>query len=155
MMLNKLAQSACLLAAMLAFTGCATTSSMSNDDARAAVEAANAIFVEVFGQGDGAAVAALYTDNAIVLPSGSAPITGTENIAAFWQGAMDSGIKGGALKTVEAEAFRDTINELGEYELFDGEGNRLDQGNYVVIWKNRDGSWKLHWDMFSTSAASE
>jgi ketosteroid isomerase-like protein len=41
--------------------------------------------------------------------------------------------------------------EVSKYTL-QGEGDQvLDTGKYVVIWKQEDGQWKLHCDIFNSS----
>lgn len=154
-MLKSIRQSAFALTAVLALAGCTLTSTQGNEDVRSQIEAANVIFGETFARGDASGMAGLYTADAVLLPSQSDSVTGTEAIAAFWQGAFDAGLKGAKLTTVEVEAFGDTANELGTYELYDADGNTADHGKYVVIWKHRDGGWKLHWDIFNTSVVPQ
>jgi ketosteroid isomerase-like protein len=64
---------------------------------------------------------------------------------------MDSGIKGATLETVELEGHGDTAIEVGRYTLRGEEGQTLDRGKFIVIWKQVEGEWKLHRDMFSSS----
>src|SRR5688572_19685210 len=46
-------------------------------------------FAEAFNTGDMAAVAAMYTEDAVVLPPGAEMIRGRDNIQALWQGAAE------------------------------------------------------------------
>lgn len=154
-MLKPFFRAGWILAGIFALTGCAMSQGMSNSEIRGEIEAANKNFAQTLSRGDGAGLASLYSAEAYVLPSGSEPITGREAIASYWQGAIDSGIRGATLETLDVEAFGDTANERGEYELFDADGKLLDRGKYVVIWKHRDGAWKLQWDMFSTDGAAK
>ena len=48
-------------------------------------------------------LADLYTENGQLMPTGSDFITGKAAIRAFWQGAMDMGIKTVKLEAVETE----------------------------------------------------
>ena len=93
-----------------------------------------------------AALAALYTTDAQVLPPNGEPITGRAAIQKFWQGVMDSGVKGAKLTTVEAAAAGDMAHEVGTYELSGADGKVLDSGKYIVIWKRDGGQWKLQVD---------
>lgn len=120
-------------------------------DARAAIETANRAFEGAVTKGDGAAMAALYTAQAQLLPFGSDVVSGTPAIAKFWQGVIDSGIAGGSLKTLEVEAHAGTAHEVGQYELKGKAGQVLDRGKYVVIWKQEGGRWKLHRDIWTSS----
>jgi len=121
------------------------------DGVRSAIEAANAEFSAAAAKGDGAGLAALYLPDGYVMPAGSDPIQGTEAIREFWQGALDSGIAGVGLKTIEVYGHGSTATEVGEYELRDKAGKVLDHGKYIVIWRHTDGKWKLLRDMFSTN----
>ena len=70
-----------------------------------------------FGQGDSEGIAGLYTEDGMLLPTGSDPVTGKPAIQAFWQGAMDMGIKGLGLEIVELEDHGSTAIEVGNYTL--------------------------------------
>jgi ketosteroid isomerase-like protein len=118
---------------------------------RASIEAGNRQWEAAVAKGDGAAVAALYTANGQLLPAGSEAVTGTAAIQKFWQGVMDSGIRGAKLTTLEVEGHGDSAHEVGQYELRDQGGKVLDKGKYVVIWKRDGGRFKLHRDIWTTS----
>jgi uncharacterized protein (TIGR02246 family) len=122
-------------------------------DVRSAIKATNTEMSTVFAKGDAAAVAALYMPEGEVLPVGSDPIKGTEAIQKFWQGAMSSGVASVTLKTVELYPAGSTATEVGEYELADKSGKKLDHGKYIVIWRKSGEQWKLLRDMFSTNVA--
>ena len=121
------------------------------DEVRSAIEAANAQFSAAAAKGDGAGLAALYAADGQVLPAGSDAIRGRDAIQKFWQGALDSGIAGVGLKTVEIFGQSPTVTEAGQYELSDKAGKVLDHGKYIVIWRREGGHWKLLRDMFSTN----
>jgi uncharacterized protein (TIGR02246 family) len=123
------------------------------DDVRSDIEAANKKWEAAASRSDGPGVAALYTNNAQLLPAQSDFVTGTEAIGQFWQAVFDSGIKGASLVTVEVESHGDTAYEVGKFELRGADGNVLDHGKYVVIWKKDGTSWKLHRDIWTTSVA--
>ena len=68
--------------------------------------------------------------------------------------AVDSGIKGVTVTTLEVEVSGDTAHEVGTYGLMGDGGKVLDAGKYVVVWKREDGKWKLHRDIWNTSVPS-
>jgi len=121
------------------------------DGVRSAIEAANAVFSAAAAKGDGAGLAALYAAEGQLMPAGSEPIRGAAAIQKFWQGALDSGIAGVGLKTLEVFSQGATATEVGQYELRDKAGKVLDHGKYVVVWRHEGGKWKLLRDMFSTN----
>ena len=124
---------------------------LATDDVRSEIEAANKTLEAAVSRSDGPGVAALYTDNAQVLPAESDFVTGTEAIGQFWQAAFDSGIKGVSLVTLEVENHGDTAYEVGKLELRGADGKVLDRAKYVVIWKKEGTTWKLHRDIWTTS----
>ncbi|HXV37132.1 MAG TPA: DUF4440 domain-containing protein [Myxococcota bacterium] len=122
------------------------------EDAARGIAAANRSFELAVQRGDSNAIAALYTADGQVLPAQHEVISGTQAIAAFWQSVFDSGIKGATLLTVELESHGNTAHEVGSYQLRDSGGKLADHGKYIVIWKKQGGDWKLHRDIWTTSA---
>ena len=120
-------------------------------EVREAIEAANEVFMATARKGDAAGLAALYTEEAQLLPPNAGFQTGRQAIQAFWQATVDMGIKEARLEIREVEVHGDTAIEVGEYTLHGEGGTELDAGKYIVIWKRKDGRWKLHRDIFNSS----
>ena len=118
---------------------------------RDAIAAANENFMAAAMKGDAAGLAALYTENGQVLPPNSDFVKGRQAIQGFWQAVMGMGIKAAKLEIVEVEGLGDTANEVGKYSLYGAEGQVLDLGKYIVVWKREHGQWKLHRDIFNSS----
>jgi uncharacterized protein (TIGR02246 family) len=112
---------------------------------------ANNNFMAAFKRGDVAGLADLYTENGQVLPPNGDFVTGRQALQMFWQALMDMGIKEVKLETVEVEEIDGTAIEVAEYTLLGEGGQALDKGKYIVIWKQEDGQWKLHRDIFNSS----
>jgi uncharacterized protein (TIGR02246 family) len=122
-----------------------------NGNIQSQIESANAQFVSAFKRGDATGLANLYTSGAQLLPANSDFVEGTAGIRAFWQRVIDAGLKGANLETIEVEGHGDTAIEVGRYRLLAGGDAVADQGKYVVVWKNDNGTWKLHRDIWTTS----
>lgn len=118
------------------------------------IRKANDKFETVFNSGDAAGMAALYTEDGMLLPAGTDIIKGKDGIQQFWQGAMDIGIKKAKLQTIELEQLEDTVIELGKYSLAAADGQELDQGKYMVIWKKENDAWKLQKDIWTSSKSA-
>lgn len=118
-----------------------------------AIAAANRNFMDTFARGDAQGMAALYTADGALLPTNSGTVQGQDAIAEFWGGAMGMGIETATLETVELEGDGSTAIEVGRYALGGG-GETVDEGKYIVIWKNEDGAWKLHRDIWNTSRSA-
>ena len=120
-----------------------------------AIATVNASFMELFGKGDAAAIAELYTEGGQFIPPNSDFVTGKAAIQTTFQGLMDQGIKSLKLETIEIEDYGDTASEVGRYTLKDANGKVLDHGKLVVIWKQEGGQWKLHRDIINSSQPAE
>jgi uncharacterized protein (TIGR02246 family) len=121
-------------------------------DVRESIGAANTQFMTAFGQGDAAGVAACYTDDALVLPPHSEEVRGRAAIEAFWRGVIELGLKAARLETLEAASLGDTVYEVGRYTLLGEGGQVADRGKYVVLWRSEGERWRIHRDIWNTSA---
>lgn len=110
-------------------------------------------FVAAFNAGDGAGVAALYTEDAALLPPGGTEVNGRAAIQEFWQGAIDSGMKIDSLGAVEVDASGALAGEVGAFVLSvpGDEGTSKVAGKYIVIWKRQGHNWLLHRDIWNTN----
>jgi ketosteroid isomerase-like protein len=118
---------------------------------REAIEKANRKLEATFVSGDARAVASFYTEDAILMPTGSEPLQGTASIADLWGAVLSMGIKEVKLETREVDAQGATAIEMGQYTLRGGTGDVMDRGKYIVIWKLIQGEWKLHRDIWNSS----
>ena len=99
-----------------------------------------------FNRGDMDALAALYTEDGVLVRQNSGEITGRPAIQRFWQGVRDDGFTRVALHTKRVEASGDLAAELGTGELIgeseSGQGSTI-QVKYVVVWRRHaGGSWQ-------------
>lgn len=115
------------------------------------IRRANDRFESAFARQNAAGLAQLYTEDDMLLPTGSDIIEGLPAIERFWQGAMDAGIREAKLKTLELEHHGETTIEIGAYVLRDEGGQELDRGKYVVVWQRVNGQWKLRRDIWNSS----
>ena len=120
-------------------------------DVREAIVAADETFISTFNRGDAAGIADLYTKNGQFLPPNSDFVTGKQAIQATFQAFMDMGVKAVKLEAIEVEGYGDTASEVGRYTLEGKGGQVLDQGKFIVIWKQEAGQWKLHRDIINSS----
>ncbi len=122
---------------------------------RKTIEAGNLKFTEGIRQGDSAALAASYTEDAIIMPPDADMIQGQRGIEEFWNGVIQMGAKDAVLTTVDLNGSGDFVYEIGKYnftiQLEDQESMEA-IGKYVVVWKKTaDGTWKLHVDIWNSS----
>ena len=61
------------------------------------------------------------------------------------------GIASVQLKTVELDELGAAANELGEFVLKTADGTVADSGKYIVVWKQENGNWRWHHDIWNSS----
>jgi ketosteroid isomerase-like protein len=127
---------------------------MDNDAVRKAVAEGNRKFGAAAGRKDYAGLAALYSDDAKLLPPDAPIVTGRKAIEEFWRAAAASlGLLSVTLKTLDLEVSGDIACETGEAELTIGSGQA--KVKYLVVWRRSgDGQWRLHRDIWNSMPAS-
>lgn len=121
---------------------------------RESVNEGNHNFGSAVARKDYAAMAALYTENAMVLPPDGGIVSGRPAIEEFWRSAASAlGLTDAVLRTRDLEVAGDTAYEVGEADLKVGNGQVMVK--YLVVWvKGGDGNWRLHRDIWNAMPAS-
>ena len=112
----------------------------------------NAKFMEAVSTGDAAALALLYTEDAVLLPPGSDYIKGRDAIQEFWGEGFKMGEQTAVLTTESINGANDLVYELGKYDwtlTLEDQADTTMHGNYMVIWKNVEEVWMLHVDIWN------
>jgi uncharacterized protein (TIGR02246 family) len=99
---------------------------------------------------DPAGLAAIYAEDGALLPPNSDTISGRAAIEAYWAEFQASGI-GAEITDTEVYAQGDLGYTVGTLAATDAGGATLDEGKYVVIWRNVDGKWQIHRDIWNSS----
>ena len=121
---------------------------LGDEDVAAAIQSANQKLMDCMNTGDEVCAAMQYTSNAVYMGPNSEPLIGRDAIR---DNMVDDGTSVVQLITDEIEVHGDTATELGTYVTESRDGQHLDHGSYVVIWKRTNEGWKLHWDIFNTN----
>ena len=100
-------------------------------DIHAAIRAADDEFEAAFAKSDSARLSNLYTDEALGMPTGAESAKGKAAIAAFWQGAMDMGIKSAKLDIQELE-------QQYKVDLLDKMNVSFKQGDFIAYKNLKD-----------------
>ncbi len=119
-------------------------------DDKAEIEKLNARFAELFNNGDAAGVAAMYTEDAVVLPPGAGIIKGRNDIQAFWKKAAET-LGDAKLITLDVKPLGGTAaREIGYFSLRSKATNSQEvTGKYVVVWEKVATEWKLSADIWN------
>jgi uncharacterized protein (TIGR02246 family) len=125
----------------------------------AAINETNGRWVELVAAKDAAAVAAIYAEDGMIMPTGAPAAQGREAIAAVWSGLF--GMAGFSLTfattTLQVAESGDVAYDIGTYALgFDSATGRVeDKGKYVVAWKKVDGTWQVAADIFNSDGPAQ
>jgi ketosteroid isomerase-like protein len=134
-----------------------TSRSQAQQSLADAMAAVNQLFnTEVVGKRNLAALDDVYTENAKILPPGAPMISGREAIKQFWANLIDTAnAKSAVLSSVDVMEAGDGIVEIGNATLTvepPGQSPAQMEVKYVVYWRQEDGRWKWHVDIWNPNA---
>jgi ketosteroid isomerase-like protein len=117
----------------------------------------NALFnAEVFGKRNFDALDQIYTAEARILPPGAPLISGRVAIKKFWSDLIQSmNAKAAVLESVDVQVAGDGLVEIGLATLTaepPGQSALQLEMKYVVYWRQEDGLWKWHVDIWNPNA---
>jgi uncharacterized protein (TIGR02246 family) len=128
----------------------ATSAALAQD--KATIEKLNNAWTAAFNKGDAQAVAAMYAEDAYVLPPGSDIVKGRAAIEAFWRQAAQQ-MTDAKLTTLDVLPLgRTAAREIGTVSLkTKSQPPQEVVGKYAVVWRKIDGRWKLATDIWNTN----
>ncbi|MFV2072395.1 MAG: DUF4440 domain-containing protein, partial [Thermoanaerobaculales bacterium] len=117
---------------------------------RATLEKKTAMWVEAFNAHDADALAALYSEDAVVASPNAPAIFGRDAIRADNQETFAGGDLAIELEDLEIVVQGDLGYKAGRYRMRIGK-TLVDRGKYIEIWSKSSGEWMLHRDIFNSS----
>lgn len=119
---------------------------------KATIQKLNDAWTAAFNSGDGAAVAAMYAEDAYVLPPGADMVKGRAAIEAFWKQAVQQ-LGDAKLTTIDVLPLgRSAAREIGTVTLkTKAQPPKEIVGKYVVVWRRVGRDWKLATDIWNTN----
>jgi uncharacterized protein (TIGR02246 family) len=130
-----------------------------DDDAKSTVSKLDEAWLDAYKAADFDRLAAIYADDALVMPTFSEPVQGREAIRNFFaESVKDVPKRSMALKSLRVEASSALLMDSGEY-TFDGvstEGKPLHTvGNYITVFKKVDGKWRTAIEIWNVRTREE
>lgn len=111
---------------------------------------------EVFGKRNFDALDQIYTADARILPPGAPMISGRKAIKEFWSNLIQSvNAKSAVLASVDVILAGDGAIEIGRATLSvepEGQASTDLDVKYVVYWKQEDGHWRWHVDIWNQNS---
>ena len=118
----------------------------------AAIQELTDKWAAAFNEGDAAAVAALYTEDAYLLAPDMEITQGRDDIQKFWQGGIEQ-LSDMKLTVVDVELLGEkAMREIGTFTAkTKGDQPQEVSGKYVNIWEKVDDEWKLATDIYNVN----
>ena len=157
--MSKLKQIVILAASLLALAACAKTPAP--DTAAAAdadaIRAVNVAWNKAFNAGDGAGVAALYAEDAVLMAPGAPTVRGKASISEYY--AKDAAASAAAGLTIADGPTSDVAQsgdlawQSGTYTSTDKSGATADAGKFLTVFQRKDGKWMIVRDTWNSDTA--
>jgi ketosteroid isomerase-like protein len=150
-----------LLPFLLLSFGCASASSgaSASGDAERSLHARSDGLQAAESALDGARATAFWATDAVIQPAGSPAVVGRDAIGALYRSFFSSG----AIKELRGTPTKVTMAKSGDLAYETGvnrivlktpNGDMLDMGKYLLVWKRIDGEWYASALAFTSDAAA-
>ena len=140
---------------VIALAGCTQQAPPAADTAAdvAAIHDISAAWEKAYNAGDADGVAALYAEDAVLLPPGAPAISGNAGIREYW--AKDAAATKEAGYAVQLQpgdvgVAGDTAWESGAWTVTDQSGTQVDAGKDVLVYRKKDGKWLMIRDIWNS-----
>lgn len=147
-----------LAVTVAALAACAKVTAPAPDSAadKSAIDAVEAAWYKGYNAGDGAAVTAVYAEDAVLNAPGLPALRGKASIGEFY--AKDAaafaaaGHSEGDGPTSEVGVSGDLAWRWGTYQVVDKSGATVDTGKYITVFQRKDGKWMIFRDTWNSDA---
>jgi len=120
----------------------------------AAIAATGKSWFEAYNAGNVDGVVGTYTDDAIVMPPGSPALTSRDALRAFVT-SETANAKSAGIQIVDGESRVGVSGDLGwhqgSYTVKTANGDTVDAGSYMELWRKSGGKWLIVRDIWNSS----
>ena len=136
--------------AAFAFGVMILTVGAARSDDLATVQSLNDRLAASFNAGDGARIAEMYTDDALLMPPGGKLVKGRDGISKYW-GATAPTVTNSKLTAAEAKIVGDTdAQEAGSFTARSRGAHPKDiAGKFVILWRKVGDEWQVAADIWN------
>lgn len=119
---------------------------------REAIQKTDADLVAAFNAKDLDRIAALYDDNAEMMPPNAPSSRGRESVRTFYANMLEQGANNLRMERVDLNGHGPLAFESGSYSIeFTGKGQpSRDRGKYVQVLRNTAGHWRIEKTIWSS-----
>ena len=118
---------------------------------RRVIEAQNDRFTKAHVSGDIAAIDAMFTRDAKSFPPGADAAVGLAAIHELTAEYLKAGVSEFREDTTDFYGNQDLLVDAGTYVMTYGADHVVERGKYLNVWKQEDGAWKIHANIWNTS----
>lgn len=118
-----------------------------------AIKVKNSEFCKIIEDKSFRKLVQLYTQDCWIMLPNTSILCGPDAIADYIN-YLKNHTKLKSERIISIDVFgndKDTLTEIGFYHWLDANGEIFDDGKYIVVWKNEEGIWKRHREIFSSS----
>jgi ketosteroid isomerase-like protein len=123
--------------------------------AKNAINEGDKTFSEAIIKGDSVTAANLYASDANMFPPNMPKAENQQQIMNVLGAFARMGIKSFNLESTNVFGGPEYVIEEGKYTIGDGKGKNMDEGKFVVVWKQEDGKWKLYRDIWNSNMPAQ
>ena len=132
-----------------------TTSLARAEDLRAAMEEANAHWLQAYNTNNPQAFLEMYTNDAVLMPPSSPPVNGREAISQFWENRLKAGNrKNHTFQILSVQQDGKTAYQVNLWTLDvikdTGETTKLSGNSARIFERQSDGRWLIKVHIFNT-----
>ena len=147
---------AVIAASLVALVACAKTAAPDSAADETAVKAVNVAWFKAYNAGDGAAVAALYAEDAVLSAPGVPAARGKDSIREFYVKDAGEFAAAGLTNldgpTSDVGASGDLAWQWGTFKVTDKSGAAVSAGKYTTVFQRKDGKWMIIRDTWNSDA---
>jgi ketosteroid isomerase-like protein len=115
------------------------------------IEEKNRQFTKAHVTGEVDIINNYFSEDAKIFLPNSDIVTGSANIAELNSQYVEYGISEFREETTALYGSKDYLIEEGKYYMTYGEDSTVENGKYINIWKQEDGDWKVHSNIWNSS----
>jgi len=156
--MNNFTKLTILAASFIALAACAKTTPPTAATAgdEAAIRAVNVAWNKAYNAGDGAAVAALYAEDAVLNAPGAPLVRGKASITEYYvkdaAGFATTGVTVADDPVGDVGQSGDLAWQSGTYKNTDKSGATIDTGKFLTVFERKDGKWMIIRDTWNSDA---
>lgn len=151
--LTRVFTAAAVAACFLFCAGCASSGaapgSRSDVEAQQDIQDMHSALLKAYNAKDASGIAALYTDDAVLMPPNLATVKSKIAVEDFMHQMLVPPMSGMLLNYTETNVCGDNAYSYGYYTVLGANGVTVDRGKFVEILRN-EGGWKISRDIWNS-----